>query len=252
MLAKPDLAATEESFKFLFLSAFTSNPDCGNPAVVIFLPQPCIPSPSTPVVYPKEKLQAIAKNLHQPMAAFVSPLPSTDVDADYAIRWFTSEVEVPMCGHAALAASKAIAAAPELAAIAKGKASKEVGPPEDGLLRFLTIGNAIITSRVISVPSSHSQAPIEHIQLSFPHAPPQEINLNSPEGIRILAALSKALQKPAGEIDVRFLGHGGEGTFETYLLVELGEGEVLEGREVVSDAFVSILSYLDYVWRLML
>ena len=58
-----------------------------------------------------------------------------------------------------------------------------------------------------------------------------------PAAAKIRSALAKALQKPAGEVGITYMGHG-EGSFDYYLLVVLGEGEAVEGRDIVRDAFV--------------
>jgi PhzF family phenazine biosynthesis protein len=87
---------------FALLTAFSGNVNGGNPAVVVFLD----------IHLPRETLSAIARNLNQPMACFVSssPLPSKDEKTvAFGIRWFTSaDVETPICGHGTIAAAKAV------------------------------------------------------------------------------------------------------------------------------------------------
>ena len=226
---------------FLFLSAFASNPDSGNPAAVVFLPSPC-------TSYQTERLQAIATNLNQPITAFISALPETSVDAntsndagvhaDFAIRWFTVEVETPLCGHGTLAAAKAIFTAPDLAARVKpGQPVNGNTAEEMELLRFQTMSGSIVSARKATFIMPKTGSKVEQIQISFPHAPTVCIVSTSPAAAKIRSVLGKALQKPAGEVNITYMGHG-EGSFKDYLLVELGEGETLEGREIVKDAFV--------------
>jgi hypothetical protein len=234
---------------FLLVSAFTANRDSGNPAAVVFLP-------STGTSYPTEWLQAITKNLNQPITAFLSPLPEpatavtdTDVKADFAIRWFTVEAEIPLCGHGTLAASQAIFAAPDLAGQLNGK-FKENGKlklnrdvaGEEGLLRFQTISGTIVSARKTTLTLPNSGSEVEQIQISFPHAPTIPITPTSPAGVKIHSALATALQKPAGDVDIAYMGHG-EGPFDHYLLVELGGRETLDGREIARDAFVRIAGF---------
>jgi hypothetical protein len=230
---------------FLLLSAFTSSPDSGNPAAVVFLPSPVIS-------YPSEKLQAIATNLNQPITAFVSALPGTaaevntdedtGVQADFSIRWFTVSVEIPLCGHGTLAAAKAIFATPDWAAQANGK-SKPNGRAdgnaegEENLLRFQTITGSIVSARKTTFTLPKTTSEVEQIQISFPHAPTVPIVPASPAAAKVRSTLGKALKKSAGEVDITYMGHG-EGSFKDYLLIELGKGETLQDREIVKDAFV--------------
>jgi hypothetical protein len=230
---------------FLLLSAFTSNPDSGNPAAVVFLP-----SPGTS--FSTEKLQAIAKNLNQPITNFVSPLPEPRADeprdigpqADFAIRWFTVEQEVPLCGHGTLATAKAIFATPDVAdeVVAKSGSNWKMDGNE-GLLRFQTITGAIVTARQSTLTQPGSESEVELIQITFPHAPPVPIGPTTPTAAKVRSALAKSLQKPAGEVDIRYMGHGG-GSMDFYLLVELGETETLKGREIAGDALVRDLTSL--------
>jgi len=241
------MTITVNTAPFLLLTAFTSDPNCGNPAAVVFLPASCLPCPNA--TYPTETLQAIAKNLNQPVTAFISPLSESDVagdiKADFAIRWFTTDVEIALCGHGLLAAAKAIFAAPDLAGLIdrkathskahseSGEAGKYIDGPE-GTLRFMTITGSIVSARKQVI--LFCGADTECMEVTLPHAPPTPILPASPAANKVRAALSKALQKPAEDVDVKFMGEG-EGMFNYYLLVELGEGEKLEGRSVVTDAF---------------
>jgi len=72
------------------VDAFTDRPFAGNPAAVCPL-DAWLPDPT---------LQAIAAENNLSETAFL--VPETG-DADYALRWFTPTVEVPLCGHATLA-----------------------------------------------------------------------------------------------------------------------------------------------------
>lgn len=74
----------------LLVDAFTSEPTAGNPAGVV-------PDAGD---LDASQMQAIANELGAPETAFVRP---TD-EADRELRYFTPEQEVPLCGHATIAA----------------------------------------------------------------------------------------------------------------------------------------------------
>jgi PhzF family phenazine biosynthesis protein len=78
------------------VDAFTTKPFRGNPAAVCLLE-----------TFLKEDLMKdIAAEMNLSETAFVVPLEEEYGKANlFAIRWFTPEVEVPLCGHATLASS---------------------------------------------------------------------------------------------------------------------------------------------------
>jgi PhzF family phenazine biosynthesis protein len=77
---------------FFQVDAFAERPLTGNPAAVMPLDR----------WLPDEAMQAIAAENNLAETAFT--VPSEREDADYDLRWFTPAVEVPLCGHATLAA----------------------------------------------------------------------------------------------------------------------------------------------------
>ena len=77
---------------FFQVDAFAERPLTGNPAAVMPLDR----------WLPDEVMQAIAAENNLAETAFT--VPSESDDADYQLRWFTPAVEVPLCGHATLAA----------------------------------------------------------------------------------------------------------------------------------------------------
>ena len=83
------------------IDAFTDRPFAGNPAAV------CLLDADT---WPEEGwMQQVAAELHLSETAFAHPLPpGSDADADWALRWFTPEVESKLCGHATLATAHAM------------------------------------------------------------------------------------------------------------------------------------------------
>jgi PhzF family phenazine biosynthesis protein len=77
---------------FFQVDAFADQPLTGNPAGVMPLDR----------WLPDRVMQAIAAENNLAETAFT--VPSESQDADYDLRWFTPAVEVPLCGHATLAA----------------------------------------------------------------------------------------------------------------------------------------------------
>ncbi len=76
------------------VDAFTDRPFAGNPAAVCLLE-----------AFPDEGLmQAVAAELNLSETAFAVPRSSDRYD----LRWFTPTLEVPLCGHATLAAAHVI------------------------------------------------------------------------------------------------------------------------------------------------
>ena len=77
---------------FFQVDAFAERPLTGNPAGVMPLDR----------WLPDDVMQAIAAENNLAETAFTVPFEGED--ADYELRWFTPAVEVPLCGHATLAA----------------------------------------------------------------------------------------------------------------------------------------------------
>lgn len=112
------------------LNAFTGPQARGNPAGVALLNAPL----------PAARMQAVAKIVGYSETAFVWP------EADgYRLRWFTPEIEVPLCGHATLASAFAIR---------RAGSSPEV-------LKFHTL-SGLLTARAAG----------DWIELDFPASPP--------------------------------------------------------------------------------
>jgi len=80
------------SLPFFQVDAFADRPLTGNPAAVMPLER----------WLDDELMQAIAAENNLSETAFT--VPSGSEQADYDLRWFTPEAEVPLCGHATLAA----------------------------------------------------------------------------------------------------------------------------------------------------
>jgi PhzF family phenazine biosynthesis protein len=78
------------------VDAFTSAPFRGNPAAVCLLD----------AEVPEAVMRAVAAEMRHSETAFVRPLGGDAARArSLGLRWFTPEVEVPLCGHATLASA---------------------------------------------------------------------------------------------------------------------------------------------------
>jgi PhzF family phenazine biosynthesis protein len=86
-----------QSVHFKQVDAFTRTPLLGNPAGVVVDGNP----------YTDQQMQAIAREVNLSETAFI--VSSTNNHADIRIRWFSPLTEVPLCGHATVAAFHALA-----------------------------------------------------------------------------------------------------------------------------------------------
>lgn len=79
------------------VDAFSASPFGGNPAAVCILNE----------FLPNETMKKIAMEMNLSETAFIVPIGDGQYGEtdSYSIRWFTPTVEVPLCGHATLAAS---------------------------------------------------------------------------------------------------------------------------------------------------
>ena len=79
------------------VDAFTETPLSGNPAGVVV----------NAAGLTEQQMQLIAREVAAPETAFV--FPPSNPTADLRLRWFTPQIEVPLCGHATVAAFHALA-----------------------------------------------------------------------------------------------------------------------------------------------
>jgi PhzF family phenazine biosynthesis protein len=102
----PETMASTTTVPFILASAFSTNAFDGNPAAIAFVDL----ENTEPSV-----LQKLSGNFNQPMAAFISaPVSPEPGIVTTEVRYFTpSGTEVPLCGHATIAATAAILSLPE-------------------------------------------------------------------------------------------------------------------------------------------
>ncbi len=78
------------SHPLIWVDAFTDTPFRGNPAAIVLLEAPA----------DETWMQSLAFELGLAETAYVVPR----TDGGFDLRWFTPTVEIPLCGHATLAA----------------------------------------------------------------------------------------------------------------------------------------------------
>ena len=83
------------SFRFKKLDAFANNGSSGNPAGVVYLQKETDLSPA--------KMQQIAKELKGFVNEVAFLFQAENKDADYLLKYYSSEREVDFCGHATIA-----------------------------------------------------------------------------------------------------------------------------------------------------
>jgi len=97
----------QKSLTLYQVDAFTNKPFGGNPAAVCLLRSSDLPLISDNI------RQLIAGEMNLSETAFLETLDATATDnfttcSTFRLRWFTPTIEVPLCGHATLAAAAAL------------------------------------------------------------------------------------------------------------------------------------------------
>jgi PhzF family phenazine biosynthesis protein len=209
-----------QKFTFSIENAFTDRLEGGNPAAIVRLP--------SLTTLPDATLQTIARNFNQPMTVFITPLahcestvrpsaPGTTMataatKARFGIRWFTPEIEVPLCGHGTLAAA---------AALFRGTH----GACAEGLteIRFEATSGKFPVARKVEE---------NRVEIELDSETSEELSVE--EDIELRGVLAKALGK---NVPVRYTGRGA-GHLRDYALIEVDTLE-LKNIKVNTDAFVS-------------
>lgn len=104
------------------VDSFTSERFKGNPAGVCLLEETQVLS--------EEQMLLIAKELNLSETAYVKKIDKPNSNNTYSIRYFSPQMEIPLCGHATLAASKVL--------FEKWDSMKEAGNSKEGI-HFITI-----------------------------------------------------------------------------------------------------------------
>jgi PhzF family phenazine biosynthesis protein len=156
---------------FQQVDAFTDRAFSGNPAAVCILDEPI----------PEASMQTIAREMNLSETAFILPLDNEGVRH---LRWFTPTTEVPLCGHATLAA---------------GHVLRESGA--DMPLRFRTRSGELVL---------HSD-PAGGIRMDFPSDAPEAVTppvdlaaaLDSEEPLEVLRGQKSWVVRLSSEAAVR-------------------------------------------------
>ncbi|KZO90778.1 phenazine biosynthesis PhzC/PhzF protein [Calocera viscosa TUFC12733] len=192
--------------QYYIIDAFTSTPFAGNPACVIVL--------SSPSALSDERMQIIAREFNLPETAYLVPkdrMSSDDLDVDrYSLRWFTPEMEFPICGHATLASAHVL-----LRSLGNARAPRT--------LKFDTMSGELTAKLLVTVDANSSEGEIEiALPAGFIHPPIASVVEKAQQAI--IAALGR-------EIDFIYFGAGQGVSYGGYLLVEVA-GVTLEELDV--------------------
>lgn len=188
---------------FYITNAFTREPFGGNPAAVVFLQEDL----------PTETLLNIAKNFNQPMTTFLSA-SHTEAKAktkNFRVRWFTTAVEIGLCGHATLAAAGSVFTTQD------PQASIEV-------INFETKDGRIVSAKWVG----------GRVEISLPSATVEQPVHEKQEKLK--AIVRRGIGKDSAT--VHFVGTGRKG-FEEYMMVEIDETDELADCQINHAAFVS-------------
>ena len=83
------------SYPFYVVNAFATEAFCGNPAGVIVVDD----------FLSDQMLKKLVKESHLPEVSFIRARPQS---GEFDIRWFTSDLELDLCGHGTVGAAHAI------------------------------------------------------------------------------------------------------------------------------------------------
>lgn len=164
---------------------------------------------------PDSDLANLAKNLNQPATAFL--IPSQEGDADpssktFEIRWFIPSREIPLCGHASLAASGVIFSG-----------QTPAGQNITQLHLKNPNGNTI---------TAHKRGNRVHLSLPASTVHP----ISDQDRPKVEEVVKKALGKQ--DVRFKFIGEG-DGDFKNFLFVEIEEDHLGDLNGDLS-AFVSV------------
>ncbi|KAH9975218.1 Diaminopimelate epimerase-like protein [Russula compacta] len=200
-----------QTLPFSIENAFTDQLGGGNPAAIVHLP--------SLTSLPDTTLQTMAANFNQPMTVFIAPLAPGEHNVDpsswattttFGIRWFTPKIEVPLCGHATLAAAAAI--------------FRDVGrgAEDPTAIRFQATSGKFLIARKV-----------EEDRIEIDLDSEKSVALSMEEDIKVRGVLTKALGK---DVPVRYTGRGA-GHLNYYALVEVDTLD-LKNLRVNTDAFL--------------
>ena len=200
--------ARPQTLPFSIENAFTDRIEGGNPAAIVLVP--------TLTALPDATLQSIATNFNQPITVFIAPR-ETDPSgtATFGIRWFTPEMEAPLCGHGTLAAAGAVF-----------RSTK--GAPGPTSIRFEAPTGKLLVARLVE------DGRVE-IDLDAGKAEA----LAEAEGEQLRDVLARSLGK---DVRVKYTGRG-MAHLDKYALIEVDTHD-LKSLKVNTETLVSLLQLM--------
>lgn len=214
------------SLKYTVVDAFTSEIFSGNPAAVVVIPEDAILDQHT--------MQYISREFNLSETAFVSNLidsPPQDgkfIESlpshgnKFGLRWFTPTAEVPICGHATLAAAYVLSSV-------MGSQDEELGSKQI-TLSFETKSGTLPGEVFLGGENTK-------IMITLP----AEITSAANEALtnRTKLALKRAITGNGLEHDVAYVGVTSNPIYDSYMLIELASSFDLANAEINAGAFVS-------------
>ncbi|KZT51665.1 Diaminopimelate epimerase-like protein [Calocera cornea HHB12733] len=190
--------------QYTIVDAFTSKHYTGNPACVILL--------SSDTELSDAQRQLIAREFNLPETAYLVPrgrTPSDSADVRrYGLRWFTPEMEFPICGHATLASAHVL-----FTVTAGGTRT----------LKFDTLSGELSAT---SFAPTGAAADGREIEITLP------AGRLYPVSVSVVDRAKDAMYAALGmDIEFRYFGAGEGVSYGAYLVVEVG-GVMLEGLKI--------------------
>ncbi|KAG2032029.1 hypothetical protein BDR03DRAFT_971163 [Suillus americanus] len=197
------------TFPYVIINAFTRTSFGGNPAMIIALPPNSLSQPQT---FSEETILKTSLAFAQPMSIFLSPSPDDSTVLD--VRFHNGTVAPLICGHAMLAATKALCtnALPSLG---------QFGPE----VKLRTKAGTILSA--CSVTESGSEE--EKYEISLPATP--FVTLPDVERDRIASVVSEAAGR---NVQVEYAAKG-ECNLSDYLMIVVGPDENIGDMKLDTD-----------------
>ena len=203
--------AVSLSIPYTLVTAFSQNVSSGNPAGIYFLD-----SANAHLLKDDKTLKEIALRYPQPMLAFLVGPKADQQDADtveFDVRYFTAHgTESPLCGHATLAASKAL--------VERNLVSRDVKN-----IDFRTGAGVIVRAKAL---------PDGQFEIAMPAAQTTEVQDEDLRGLLAHRLASTLGINPT----IKSIRRGGPG-FERFVMFEIDEKNNLAGIQVKASELVS-------------
>jgi predicted PhzF superfamily epimerase YddE/YHI9 len=202
------------TYPYVIINAFTRTSFGGNPAVIIALPPSSFSQSQT---FSEETMAKVSLAFAQPMSIFLSPSPDDPTLLD--VRFHTGTFEPFICGHAMLAAVKALCtnALPSL-----GQSGAET--------KLRTKAGKIISACCIIESGSEE----EKYEIALPATP--VVTIPDVETERITSVISEAAGR---NVQVEYAAKG-EGEMDNYLMIVVGPDENVGDMKLDINVLVSM------------